>query len=100
MGKKAFNLTGDQVMAQLTPDEIKGFNLSLPQMTPAAKRFIYLLAQERIQKAALLAACKLAADQAGRAALVQDRSVGIIKATCAIIAKDLKSAIEQAGEGK
>lgn len=54
---KAFNLTGEQVMEQLTPEEVKGFNLSLPQMTPAAKRFVYLLAYERIQKAALLAAC-------------------------------------------
>jgi hypothetical protein len=55
---KAFDLTGEQVMAQLTPEEIEGFNLSLPQMTQAAKRFVYLLAQERIRKAALLAACK------------------------------------------
>ena len=51
------------------------------------------------EKAALLAACKLAADQAGRAALVQDRSVGIIKATCAIIAKDAKAAIRKARGG-
>lgn len=57
---KAFNLTGEQVMAELTPEEVKGFNLSLPQMTPAAKRFVYLLAYERIQKAALLAACRKA----------------------------------------
>lgn len=48
----------------------------------------------------LLAALELIEDQAERAALVQDRSVGIIKQVCAVIAKDLQSAIEQAGEGE
>lgn len=33
------------------------------------------------------------ADQAQRASFVQDRSVGIIKATCALIAKDAKAAL-------
>lgn len=44
----------------------------------------------------LLATLELIEDQAGRAALVQDRSVGIIKATCAIMAKDAKTAIRKA----
>lgn len=37
-------------------------------------------------------------DQAERAAVVQDRSVGIIKQTCKVIAKEAAEAIAKAGE--
>lgn len=48
----------------------------------------------------LLEALKQIADQAGRASLVQARSVGIIKQVCVIIADDANAAIAKASKGE
>ncbi len=48
---------------------------------------------------ALLAVLEKIREQAERAALVQNRSVGIIKQTCAIIAKEADEAIAAAQDG-
>ena len=51
------------------------------------------LAALRAQNAALVATLRTIQDQAHRATMVQDRSVGIIKQVCGVIASSAKDAL-------
>lgn len=53
-GLRSF-MSSDEIKAELTPEEWQDLNLSLPQMTGGAMKFVASLAEERIQKRALVA---------------------------------------------
>ncbi len=82
----------DKMKAHLTQDELDRIEHIRPQMTYTTTHFIKLLIKERIQKAALLAACELAVYRL----CIGD---GDIQARINEVLPKLRAAIEQAGEG-